>query len=180
MNTKTSTSKHRPLPFVALLLAWLVPGAGHVYIHRTWRGIIIFLVIGATFWSGLAVGGAMTVDYHDQRWWFAAQMLTGLHGLVGWRRSEQVYRELTEDTDVGPTPARRTHQRLQWSYRADRNLAEAGLALVWPTDTVARTYTGVAGLLNLMCVFDAVMLTLLGAAGPTDRSGKDNKGSEET
>ena len=39
------------------------------------------------------------------------------------------------------------------------------MALVTPAETAARTYSGVAGLLNLACVFDAVMLSLMGVAG---------------
>ncbi len=54
--------KSVPLPIVAVLLAWLIPGAGHFYLGRRVRGIIIFLVIAVTFWAGIAMGGAMTVD----------------------------------------------------------------------------------------------------------------------
>ena len=59
--------KSRPIPLVALIVAWLIPGAGHVYLGRTVRGIIIFLTISATFWTGVALGGVMTVDYRGER-----------------------------------------------------------------------------------------------------------------
>ena len=85
--------KSRPIPFVALFLAWLVPGAGHIYVGRVRRGIIIFVVIGATFWAGVAMGGVMTVDYYNQRWWFAAQILAGMHSLIGWQRQKPIYRD---------------------------------------------------------------------------------------
>jgi len=159
------SSKTRPLPFAALFLAWLIPGAGHVYLARPWRGVVVFLVVGATFWAGVAIGGVMTVDYQNQRWWFAAEMLTGLHGLIGWWRQDKVYRELTADSEVGIPPPRRTQRRQRWEYRLDARLAKDKIALVSPTDTVARAYAGVAGLLNLMCVFDAAMLALSGVSG---------------
>jgi TM2 domain-containing membrane protein YozV len=157
-------SKSRPLAFVALFLAWLVPGAGHVYLGRTRRGVIIFLVIGATFWSGVAMGGVMTVDYHNERWWFAAQMLTGVNGLVGWRRQQKVYADLATDSRIGQAPNAEP-DRTHWAIAVDKKLAEKNLALVAPTGTIARAYAGVAGLLNLMCIFDAVMLSLLGTTG---------------
>jgi len=180
---KTDTSKPRPIAVLALLLAWLAPGAGHVYLGRPIRGVIIFLAIAATFWSGVAVGGVMTVDYHSERWWFAAQILTGVHGIVGWRRQATVYRRLASDSQVGPPPPAGTPDRADWESRVDRKLAADGVALACPTDTVARAYTGVAGLLNLMCMFDAVMLSLLGEwgepAAPEGKAGRKTPQEDE-
>ena len=88
-------TKHAPVPFLALLLAWLVPGAGHVYMGRLARGIIIFVTIAATFWAGVALGGVMTVDNYYERWWFVAQMCSGVHGLVAWYREQQVYNKIS-------------------------------------------------------------------------------------
>ena len=89
-------SGHKPLALVALVLAWLVPGTGHAYVGRPVRAIIIFATIGATFWAGVAMGGIMTVDRQNQRWWFAAEMLTGIHGLVGWRRQQALVGDLAK------------------------------------------------------------------------------------
>jgi len=147
----------RNIPIIALALAWLVPGAGHVYIGRVGRGVIIFLTISALFWAGMAMGGAMTVDCDRERWWCVSQMLTGVHGLVGW----QVQRAALRSVGVSPVTA------LRDPSRADKQLAEEGLALVAPTGTVARAYAGVAGLLNLMCIFDALVLSLMGVFGET-------------
>jgi len=167
MTKKVRTS--RPFPFLALFLAWLVPGAGHAYLGRTARGLIVFLVVGATFWSGMAIGGVMTVDYQNERWWFAAEMLTGIHGLVGWHQQQNVYAKLAADDQIGPPPPPGSAERIRWDLLVDEKLAESNLALVTPTDTVARVYAGVAGLLNLMCIFDAVMLALLGVTGEPPR-----------
>jgi len=157
------SGKSRSSALVAMFLAWIVPGAGHVYAGRVRRGIIIFVVVGATFWTGVAIGGVMTVDYQNERWWFAAEMLTGVHGLIGWRRQRKVYRELAGR--IGSPPPAGTPGRARWDVLVDKELAARKLSLVTPTDTFARAYAGVAGLLNLMCVFDAVMLSLLGVAG---------------
>ena len=157
-----TSKKTSPLAAAALILAWLIPGAGHVYIGRRARGIIIFLTIGATFWAGIAFGGVMTVDPINQRWWFVAEMLTGIHGLASWYRQHEAVEALL---GPGQVPLLTFHKRL----------AEADLALVAPTDTVARVYSGVAGLLNLMCIFDAVVLALL----TKRRTGRDETDLKE-
>ncbi len=218
---------------IALALAWTVPGAGHAFIGRPWRGVIIFLAIAAIFWGGVAMGGVMTMDHKGQKWWFAAQMLTGVHGLVGWQRETEQIRKLqplikkrmvqegaslrhridenrrrqTEyNRDIGElrvrlqttasAEERQMHQDdIQTRLDALKNLeeeviamhrqlynlqsahvakvlADKKLALVAPMATLARAYAGVAGLLNLMCMFDVVMLSLIGIVAPDPEGGK--------
>jgi len=158
-------AKSGPFLFAVLVLGWFIPGLGHALLGRLHRGIVIFAIVAATFWSGVAIGGVMTVDYHNQRWWFAAQTLAGVHGVMGWYRQDKIYQRLSADPEVGLPHHRLSQARIAWNYRLDRKLAEESLAMVSPADTVARAYSGVAGLLNLMCVFDAVMLSLLGVSG---------------
>ncbi|MCP4375435.1 MAG: hypothetical protein GY794_04585, partial [bacterium] len=161
---------------------------------RPGRGIIIFIVIGATFWGGVAMGGVMTVDRQGQKWWFTAEILTGVHGLVGWQRSNKQLQVLDSKIQVGMAEKERyleniirekqrqlgtsTNDKkqaikhelngfysqlrsLRHNY-TEKILAEEDLALVAPVATVARVFAGVAGLLNLMCVFDVFMLALIG------------------
>ena len=49
--------------------------------------------------------------------------------------------------------------------------------LVYPTDVVARAYAGIAGMLNLLCIFDAVVLAMLGHFG--EQTGKEGKPRKE-
>ena len=143
---------------LALLLAWLVPGAGHMYLGRYVRGLILLLTISGLFWSGVAMGGVLTVDYEAERWWFIADMFAGVHGLVSYYRQKNVYEALRRDPEVvqsaGPTEA-----------VIDKRLNDKGLALVHPVDNIARAYAGIAGLLNLLCMFDAAVLALMGRFG---------------
>lgn len=141
-----------------MFLAWLVPGAGHVYAGRLTRGIIIFVMIGATFWTGVALGGVKTVDYQAERYWFFAQMVTGVHGLTGWQRQRGTQEKIASDPVKYAGPG-----------SADN------IALVAPVDTVARAYSGVAGLLNLLCIFDATMLAFLGSSGEPPRPTRKGK-----
>ena len=149
-----------PLPYVALFLAWLVPGAGHAYLGRMRRGLIVFVTISALFWAGVAIGGVFTVDYYNERWWFVAEMFTGIHGLVGWHRQRDMYARL---------------RRVEGDSE-DEKMRNAGVALVAPADNVARAYAGVAGLLNLMCMFDALMLSVMGVTGEAEREGDAAEG----
>lgn len=192
-----SKSGRSVIPVVALVLAWLIPGAGHVYVGRPMRGVIIFVVITATFWAGITMGGVMTVDSRTQRWWFMADIGTGVHGLIGWYRCNRVYEEAERVLDRGPDAARlskdqhgatleeestRPNSQLSPTHLAavtgklreqyiDKILSEQGYRLSAPAETVARAYAGVAGLLNLLCVFDAAVLALMGAgAEPSARS----------
>ncbi len=164
---KTTRSASRPIPLLAMFLAYLVPGAGHVYLGRTARGLIIFLVIGGLFWSGVGMGGVMTVDSYTERWWFVAQMCTGVHGLIGWQRQQRIYTQIAEDLGglSPPPPGEVTAEQL----RVDARLAEADIVLVAPVATVARAYSGTAGMLNLMCIFDAMLLAMLGITGERRR-----------
>ena len=167
----------RPLAFVALVVSWLVPGAGHVYIGRPWRGAVIFVTIAALFWSGMAIGGVMTMDYENERWWFVADMFTGVHGLVGWYRYHQAAMAYARKPGIGPelpteTPAGAIRQEM-----LEARMVADNVALVAPGETVARTYAGVAGLLNLMCIFDAVVLSLVGARGEPQQEPKPEHAS---
>ena len=163
--------KTSPNFLLAAVLAWLVPGAGHAYIGRTKRGLIIFFTIGATFWAGIAMGGVLTCDARYERWWFAAEMMTGTHGLVGWHRQNQLYRDVDDKPPLAsPERGGRPGER---RMILDSKLAERNVALVYPVDIAARAYAGVAGLLNLLCIFDAATLALMGVTGepsPTDET----------
>ena len=121
------SGKPRPLPLVALALSWLIPGAGHAYIGRLGRGIIIFLTIAATFWGGVAMGGVTTVDYQNERWWFVAEMLTGVHGIVGWQRQRALMRDLSLHSYVGPPQTPGSVGETDRQMRIDSQLADEGL-----------------------------------------------------
>ena len=62
------------------------------------------------------------------------------------------------------------HLPEKWWRTYKQALADKGLSLSYPADTVARAYAGVAGMLNLMCIFDAVMLAAMGRFGEPARN----------
>jgi len=146
------------LAMVGMFLAWAIPGAGHMLLGRWVRGAVIFVTIGALFWSGVLVGGVLTVHQHNARWWLAAQMLTGVHGLAGFHRQREAYHQLKADHKLDDLPTD--------PLELDALLQQEGIALNDnPGDNIARAYTGIAGMLNLLCITDVLLLGLMGVRG---------------
>lgn len=116
---------------VAGLLAWLVPGLGHFYLRQYWRGAVFLAVITVTFWCGVAIGGVVnTVAPRSHPAWFVAELCTAGNSLGGLA----LRRSLPEISEKSASP-----------YLA-----------TWPADDIGLVYCGVAGLLNVLVVLDAI------------------------
>jgi len=202
MSKSKDNKQSNPIWLVAAALAWLIPGAGHFYIGRRVRGIILFIAINATFWTGVGIGGVMTVDSRYERWWMVAQMLTGVDGVYCWYRQDKVYKDLRLDPDVDRAIEARKN-RFQRSGKAgvvnlnaisssptgrpdelqmivDQKLQEREIALVDPAGEIARGFSGIAGMLNLLCIFDALILAMMGKGSePTLQIISTENSSEE-
>ena len=62
MSTKSKSDLSDPSlplanPWLAILLAWLFPGAGHIYLGRRGRGLFFAALIIGTLVFGLSIGG---------------------------------------------------------------------------------------------------------------------------
>jgi hypothetical protein len=97
---------------------------------------LVFLVtITATFWTGVAIGGVRgTVNPQDRSLWFVAQLCAGVntagaYGLTVAMTPAQVYQDRAVPKYVPP---------------------------YWTASEVGVHYTGVAGLLNLLVILDAL------------------------
>lgn len=159
---KTDKPIYQANPILAGVLAWLVPGAGHWYLDRPVRAAVLFVVIQGLFWSGVAIGGVFTVNPRQEMWWCRAQFLTGLSGVVSYQRQNakySQYRRLVLEREKRPL----TEPHL--AAAVEERLAQDNLDLVPPASGAAYVLSGVAGMLNLMCIFDAVMLALMGHMG---------------
>jgi hypothetical protein len=42
-------------PAVAAILAWLLFGLGHLYLGRVWKGVLLFVLLSATFVTGVVL-----------------------------------------------------------------------------------------------------------------------------
>lgn len=113
-------------------LAWLIPGLGHIYLGHRSHGLVFLVAITATFWSGVAIGGVRsTVNPHERKLWFMAQLCTGGNTLSAWALHERIAGAYQR----GAEPVRYSH---------------------WMQADVGVHYTGVAGLLNLLIILDAI------------------------
>jgi len=113
-------------PYFAAFLAWLIPGAGHLYLGQRMKAGIFFVAILGTFVAGMALGRFRIVDVphgvQDPNFWvFLGQLCTGLATAVF---------HMIRTTMPGEPPF--------------ENITN-----------VARLYSYIAGLLNLLVIFDA-------------------------
>jgi TM2 domain-containing membrane protein YozV len=53
-------------PYLAVVLAWVVPGLGHVYLKRPARGVLFFLLIVAALFIGCQVEGNLYTVIRNQ------------------------------------------------------------------------------------------------------------------
>lgn len=128
---------------IAGLLAWLLPGLGHLFIGQRTRGLIFLITIGVTFWGGVAIGSVQgTVDHQQRRAWFMAQVCAGSHCfLADWWGG-----------------AVRRDAETKWEKRvpvSERQLMAREVN--WSSSETGVVYTGMAGLLNLLVIVDVLV-----------------------
>ena len=59
---------HPPVgnPYVAGVLAWLIPGLGHIYVKRLRRGLAFFALVVAAIWIGCTLQGNLAHPVPNQ------------------------------------------------------------------------------------------------------------------
>jgi hypothetical protein len=121
---------------VAGILAWIVPGLGHIFLGHRGRGLVFLVTITATFWTGVAIGGVRgTVNPQERSLWFVAQLCTGINTAAAY------------GLNLAMTPAQ---------VYQDRTAIPKYVPPYWTASEVGVHYTGVAGLLNLLVILDAL------------------------
>ncbi len=167
-------------PLVAGVLAWLWPGAGHLYQRRYAKGMLFMVCILGTFFFGLVLGEGKVVyaaQFRDasqaypgwqgtlSRWPFAMQIGVGLPA------TPAVVQSLVSTKEAPP--------RLYGLMAPPLDRAELNQ---WNKDLgtrydLALLYTVIAGLLNWLAIYDA-------SAGPAfsepaDEKSKDGKSKDD-
>lgn len=81
-------------PKLAVLLAWLWPGAGHLYQRRYAKGVLFMVCILGTYFFGLTMGGGHVVyaswKENDRRWQYFCQLGVGAPALPALVQSMRV------------------------------------------------------------------------------------------
>jgi hypothetical protein len=70
-------------PFVAWLVGWLVPGAGHLYLGQRARGLVLGTTLIACFAAGVLLGGRATVSREHPEY-LILQWGAGLPAAAAW------------------------------------------------------------------------------------------------
>lgn len=109
------------------LLAWLVPGAGHLMLGKKRHAIVIFVAIALTLCLGLYIGSIGVINPVGAKPWYVAQVMN--------------------------TPA----------VAAIGQLTRGGDYPVYGRpNEIGQIYTSITGLLNLLCIVNAVYLAHMG------------------
>ena len=148
-------------PMVAGILAWIWPGAGHIYQRRYAKGVLFMVCILGTFFFGLVLGEGKVV--------YAAQFSKeqGVQGIQGylsrWPFAMQIGVGLPATPAVVQTLiAKRGGEPILFGWMASPETRDQ--LNQWNKDLgtrydLALLYTVIAGLLNWLAIYDA-------AAGP--------------
>lgn len=111
---------------IAGILAWLAPGLGHFYLRQHTRAVIFLITITVTFWSGVAIGGVRNTVDPQKRKLWFIAQMATGANAIG---AWAFHRQVSgKDISGGP----------------------------YLSSEVGVHYTGVAGLLNLLVILDAI------------------------
>ena len=121
-----SREGHIVFLLVVGLLAWLVPGAGHLMIGKKRHAAVICVTIALTLGAGLYIGSIGVINPTGAKPWYVAQVMNT------------------------PAVAALGHVTRQGEYPVYGRPNEIG-----------QIYTSIAGLLNLLCIVNAVYLAHL-------------------
>jgi hypothetical protein len=179
-------------PYVAAILAWLIPGLGHWYQRRRSKAALFFLCILGTFGYGLWIGEGRVVyaawgpTSEEKRLPYLCQAGVGLAAMPALYQA----RRFESDKEHQAARARAANGKPEfWDTFMVPPRLDVG-----PPDELDKlnytlnrrfelgtVYTMVAGLLNLLVIFDAFggpAYSVMGKRG--ESSGKPNTGPSNT
>jgi hypothetical protein len=151
-------NRHEPLPvnlknpWLAALWAWLLPGSGHIYQGRYAKGILFMVCVLSTYFFGFALGEGRVVyasfKKPDFRYAYLCQVGVGLPALPAWVQSHRIKNNkppLFGGLMVPPenVDEHNSDELASWHKKLKGYFELATL------------YTMVAGLLNMLAIYDA-------------------------
>lgn len=160
-------------PLRAAFWALLWPGSGHIYQRRYAKGVLFMVCILSLFVTGWNLGGQKVVYASwrngDRRWQYFCQFWTGIPAWPAILQTVNI-------TPFGRDFMRRPAVDQQW-LNDQVNHDQPTEAALWQLNyhgdyELGTVFTMIAGLLNLLVIFDA-------AAGPVDTQKKRFKRGKE-
>ena len=152
-----------PVGYLALVLAWVVPGLGHLLIGHKARGVVFMVTIHALFALGLLIGGIRAINPPDQAIWTYTQFLSGWPMLIANRVEKNAQNELAALTTQFDREAPTGESLAQKQARTIQFIADHPSFANHPKiQDLGAVYCGIAGMLNLLVMFD-VLLRITGS-----------------
>ena len=167
-------------PVVAALLAWLWPGAGHIYQARYGKGLLYMVCIVSTWFFGLSLGGGHSVyasnKMMSRRLVFGCQLGVGLPAFPAIVQAMRISRgqqplwnrfmapprdEIDEYVPYSKAPSTPEDRETESNDQQDRDsYLRTDELSAWNYQYGAAfdlgvLYTMVAGLLNILAIYDA-------------------------
>lgn len=195
--------------WLAAFLAWLVPGLGHLYQRRTAKGILFLACILGTFFYGLfALGGGKVVyasppGQSPYRWQYWCQLGVGLPALPALVQRERVKRDKPPLWSAARPPFERfmappeeyietvdpetggiTREPFTSRDEQKNEVVHPDELAKWNHDLhhfyeLGTVYTMIAGLLNVLVVYDAAAGPLILLPEPRKRKKPEDAGDGE-
>ena len=127
---KSAGPENPYLPFLAGVFAWLFPGAGHFLIGERKRGAIIAVCIVSLFAAGLYIGSIGVIDpIHETLYYYTQVFASPVVFLI-----DHANRSIAAET------------------------ASGRIMVFGRPSEIGQIYTSVAGMLNLLCIFSAILM----------------------
>jgi hypothetical protein len=183
---------------LAAFLAWLIPGLGHIYQRRYGKGLLFAICILGTFYYGLAIGENKVVFASTQpivsrnfafvrdRWQYPCQFWVGLPALPALVQRARVIDGNEPFPFIGMAPPRETlpnGERFTSTDVGNQTIYQPNELAQWQYDLgykfeLGWVFTVVAGLLNVLAIFDAHAGPLPVHQHPPDDKKKENEGDK--
>jgi hypothetical protein len=150
-------------PWLAALLAWALPGLGHLYQGRTAKGLLFFACIVGTFVYGMYIGGGKVVyasmpGQDPWRWQYYCQAGIGLPAmpaLIQRSRAMSGQPPLWGGLMAPPSSERTPLVDDSGKTTTQPNELAAWIVAMHPRHELGTVFTVIAGLLNLLVICDA-------------------------
>ena len=195
-------------PMLAMLLAWLVPGAGHLYQGRRFKGVLFLVVILSVYLTGVMLGGGRVVYWSwkagEQRWAMACQAGIGiaavpaavqsrlLHGggkaaVSGGFMAPPVSLNQPVDEDYARAMISRSPELSEDDFRRQPRMRlwefQRDELSLWHRQLgrwfeIGTLYTMIAGMLNMLVIYDAGFGPL-GTASSEERQRRGKAGGAD-
>ncbi|MFK8111417.1 MAG: DUF6677 family protein [Rubripirellula sp.] len=151
--------RNRPL---AALLAWLIPGAGHFYQGRYAKGGIFFVCILSAWILGFALGGGHVVyaswQPGDKRWHYLLQAGVGAAALPALVQGDRMRKQTVNgqtSNDYEPLWGGFMGPPFRPVIESEADQVSAWYAQKGAGYEMGTWYTVIAGLLNILVIYDA-------------------------